>query len=197
MTRQHHGFSLIELMVTIAVFTLLVAIAAPWMGQYMANSKVLASAQSFYVSAQQARTEAIRRNVPVELLLTAADPTSGNAGSATAAAAGPNWMVRTAPDGASPTHDFIEGKSGAEGGGKADAGTAKSSVVITASSGSIRFDALGALTTAGPVTVDFSHDTLACEPDGGVRCVRVVVAGGGQTRLCDPLVTGAGDTRRC
>jgi type IV fimbrial biogenesis protein FimT len=193
-TSAARGFSLIELMVTLAVMAILALLVSPSMARYTENAKVHATAELFYASVQQARTEAIRRNASVELVLTSQAPTAANVETTGLAAGGPNWMVRQAPATSSGTHVFIEGKAGAEGGGRAGGGT---SVVIAASTSSLEFTTLGALDATAAATVNFSSQGGTCAPAGETRCLRVVVSTGGQARLCDPAVTAANDTRKC
>jgi len=173
-----------------AVFALLVVMAAPSMFQFNANSKVLGTAELFFASAQKARTEAIRRNETVELFLTDQTPNASSVNTSGLTTTGPNWIIRTAPAASESEHAFIEAKAATDGGGG-------SSVVIGASASAIRFNALGALTAGSAVTVNFSHQGSECEPAGGIRCLRVIVTSGGQARLCDPQVTAASDTRKC
>lgn len=196
LSRREAGFSLIELLVTMVVFAILAAMAAPSLMQYSENMKTLAQAESFYASVQQARAEAIRRNVPVELVLTDQPPVMESVDTNGLTTNGPNWIVRQLSDSPTSTaHTFIEGKSGAEGGGRAGG---KTSVVIESGLSSIRFNASGAL--VGPaVIVNFRQTGGDCVKDGGpARCLAVVATEGGQVRLCDPAAgTSAGDTRAC
>lgn len=192
---SERGFSLIELLVTVSIMVILSLLAVPSMREYVENSKILGTAETFYAGAQTARTEAIRRNMPVELILTSAAPVVGSADTTGVTNSGPNWMVRQMPPTTDDEYVFIEGKAGGEGGGRVGGST---SVVIGASnSGAIQFNALGSLAGTAAVTVDFSSSLGTCAPAGAVRCLRVVVSPGGQARLCDPAVTTASDTRRC
>ncbi|CAN5804576.1 GspH/FimT family pseudopilin [soil metagenome] len=190
MDSAQRGFSLIELMITIIVLGVLATLAIPSMSQYMENSKIHATAEVFYSSVQQARTEAIRRNAPVEIIFTNQPPIAANVDTTGVTANGPNWLVRATsavPDTA-PT--FVDGKIGSEAGG---------TVVIGSNATAIQFNATGAL--ASPTTtavVDFTTSRGTCETLGGTaRCLRVTVSTGGQARLCDPVTTAANDTRKC
>jgi type IV fimbrial biogenesis protein FimT len=192
--RSENGFSLVELMVTLAVFALLAAMAAPSLVQYAGNMKILAAAESFYASVQQTRTEAIRRNAPVELILTDQPPVADNVDTTELKDAGPNWLIRQLPETVDDPYVFIEGKSGAEGGGRAGQTTP---IVINSGTSSIRFNASGAL-VGSLITVRFEQQGETCARTGGsARCLNVVVSTGGQVRMCDPAASGAGDTRAC
>jgi len=190
--RSESGFSLVELMVTLAVFALLAAMAAPSLVQYAGNMKILAAAESFYASVQQTRTEAFRRNAPVELILTDQPPIADNVDTTELKDAGPNWLVRQLPEKVDDPYVFVEGKSGAEGGGRAGQTT---SIVLDSNSSSIRFTASGGL-VGSEVRVNFLQQDGSCAPAGAARCLRVVVSAGGQVRMCDPAA-GVGDTRKC
>ncbi|WP_295982934.1 GspH/FimT family pseudopilin [uncultured Variovorax sp.] len=191
---RQDGFSLIELMVTLVVFAVMAAMAAPSLMQYANNMKILAAADSLYASLQQTRSEAIRRNIPVELVFTTDAPVAASVETTALTDNGPNWLIRQTPEALDDPHVFIEGKSGAEGGGRAGQGTP---VVIDSSSSSIRFDASGAL-VGSEVRVGFNQQGATCALENGpARCLRVVASKGGQVRVCDPAALGAGDTRKC
>lgn len=190
MFSTQRGFSFIELMITVIVLGVLATLAIPSMTQYMENSKIHATAEVFYSSIQQARTEAIRRNSPVELIFTNQAPTAANVETTGVTANGPNWLVRAASSVADTPPTFVSGKIGSEAGG---------TVVIGSNATSIQFNSAGAL--ASPTTtavVNFSTSRANCETLGGTaRCLRVTVSTGGQARLCDPVTTAANDTRKC
>ena len=64
---QLRGFTLIELMVTVAVVAILAMVAAPSFDQAILSAKLNAGANNFMASAQLARSEAIKRNSTVVL----------------------------------------------------------------------------------------------------------------------------------
>ena len=195
------GFTIIELVVALVIMAILLSLALPQFSNYLRDVKLRAAAESFLSGVQLARTEAVRRNAPVEFLLTTDAPTEANVASAVASLAGMNWMVRTVD-----LTTFIEGKLAAEGGG---ANTTLSINDLTSPASddpdappaspvaSITFNGLGRTTLAADTAFKFASPQVKCQTDGGpVRCLRVAVSVFGQARLCDPKVA-AGDTRRC
>lgn len=65
--RRGQGFTLVELMVTIAVLAILMAIAVPSFQNQSLSSRLRASANDLAAGVQLARSEAIKRNAVVQL----------------------------------------------------------------------------------------------------------------------------------
>jgi type IV fimbrial biogenesis protein FimT len=59
--RPPRGFTLIELMITIAVLVVVMAVAAPQMAEFNANNQVVATKSAFAGAVSLARTEAAKR----------------------------------------------------------------------------------------------------------------------------------------
>ena len=199
----HRGFTLIEVLVTMSILALLLALGAPAMGTYLQNSKLAAATSSIYSAVQTARTEAIRRNVQAQFVLTDTPVSTADIANALApAVAGANWVVRAA---SGATFVPIEAKAGAEGEGSVAApaiqvaGAASAPAVFD---GTITFNPFGQ-SVNGPLTgVTYSIDVTnpaagVCAAAGGtIRCRRIVVSPGGQIAACDPAAI-AGDSRAC
>jgi type IV fimbrial biogenesis protein FimT len=183
MNKAVRGFSLVEIAVALAIMAFLLLQAVPMFSGYMRDTKVRAAAETFLAGVQRARSEAVRRNATVEILLTTSAPTAANVASATASTTGTNWMIRTTDQ-----TDFIEGKPAAD----SAAGT-----VIDAAVASVTFNGLGRTTLTADTSFNFTSSQATCQADGGpVRCLRVMVSLFGQARLCDPKAASS-DTRSC
>ncbi len=186
------GFNLIEIMVSLTVLAILIALGAPSFGEWLQNQQVRAATEAIVNGMQVARGEAIKRNLAVQFTL---DLPSG-------------WTVCEATkqpcDGtllANPVRvqDVIQSRSGSEGTRNAQAtSTPDGALAVT-------FSPLGSVLTtnsdgSAPVTqVDVVNSQGNCIAAGGpMRCLRVMVTGGGSIRMCDPTPgIVAPDTRAC
>jgi type IV fimbrial biogenesis protein FimT len=200
--RLQTGVSLIEVMIGLAILAMLMAFGIPQYGSFLANARLKAATDALSSGLSLARAEAVKRNAPVEMVLTSSDPEPGLVNGLTLTAGGPgtvtNWVVRNR-DQTSGLYEFIEGKLAAEGSGKDTA-----SVQISASSSTAIFTGFGGLTTGNTITYDITNPAGgACDTFAGargpMRCLRITVSPGGQIRTCDPAVNPAdlADTRRC
>jgi type IV fimbrial biogenesis protein FimT len=205
------GFSLLELVVVLAIMGVLMALGLPSFNEIIRNSTIRGVAESTLSAFQLAKAEALKRNLTIQLaIVDSLDDTCTLLG--TGVTAPGFWIVS---------------RNSAIGGCDADADpgisisptsatvfvlikpplSASRTVDMTVSSNLYCFNSLGLLTdincaggtTAGG-TIDFSSPDGTCRTslDGaGLACLRVAVSAGGTARLCDPLVTTAGDSRRC
>lgn len=203
-------------MVGVVIIAILFAVGIPSMMDYMTNSRILATAQSFQASVQQARTQAILLNSNVDIILTNVPAVAGNVGVGSLSVTGPNWIIQVQPNAnATPTpfvqtaaYTFIDGKTNTEDGGI----TGSAGVAMTANqTAGITFTGLSSRVAFAPeatpalATFDFRATTasgkacaLASGAGGPIRCLRVVVFPGGRSKVCDPAATTAvGDTRSC
>ena len=92
----HSGFSLIELMVTLAVASILIGILAPNMRTYMQNNQLSSAVNDMLHSIQVARTEAIKRQIPAGggvVVCGTADPTVADAALTCDYATFKGWFV--------------------------------------------------------------------------------------------------------
>ena len=186
--RDLRGFSLIELMVTVAIAAVLLALAIPSFSSWIQNTRIRNVAQDIYAGVQRTKTEAVQRNIQARFQLT----TNLSAGCALSTT-GTAWVVSQI-DTATPTQDAT-GKCN----GLIDtAGTSprllatrppesnNSKVLVTASQSSFVFNSLGKQVSApaGDITIDVKASGGTCGTD--LTCLRIVVSPAGQTRLCNP-----------
>ncbi|WP_280191568.1 pilus assembly FimT family protein [Delftia sp. PS-11] len=174
------GFTLVELLVGMALMAMLLLLMLPSSSIYLADARIRAAAQAYYSGAQSARAEAMRRNAPVHIVLTDEPDTAPLQESAS----GRGWAVLAG--GA-----VVRSRPAAEGQAHA--------LSVSASAASLGFDSLGASRYSGDYAVDFSAPAqgTCLAQSGAQRCLRVVVSRGGQIRLCDPSITTEGDNRKC
>jgi type IV fimbrial biogenesis protein FimT len=207
---RSRGFTIIELMLGLALFAIVLTLAFPSFRTMLQNAKLRSTAESILGGLQTARTEALKQNPApgqaVEFLLMPEDPDPANVAAFTANTAGPMWAVRV--DQGAGAYTFVEGRTGLEGSGQTDPATLHVQVAATYPGGvnSIRFDGMGRAANLGVANATF----LVSNPAGGackttagsepMRCLRIVVTPGGRVRMCDPsvdAVANPNDTRAC
>jgi type IV fimbrial biogenesis protein FimT len=198
--RRRSGFTIIELLIGMALLAILLGLGAPAMGTYLQNSKLGAATASFYAGVQAARTEAIRRNIQSQFVLTDTPNNVANLANAVAPlATGRSWIVRAvSPPPAVGFDPVIDKKSSNEGEGSVVA----PSIVVASFGpagyvGVIPFNGFGNTFDNQPYRIDISNPAAgACTPVGPVRCRRITVTPGGQISACDPAAP-VGDSRAC
>lgn len=181
--RYRRGFTLIEMIVVVAIMALLAALAMPSMLGWVRNNKIRTVSDSLQNGLRLAQSEATRRSRQVVFSLTDDKPTGTGY---TAKASGSNWAISTvAPADSDVTAAFIEA------GILRDVG---SNVVISGPA-AVCFSSIGRLVengTPGPTgakcaalaarfNIKMSDDVT------GDRALSVTIALGGQVRMCDPL----------
>ena len=192
---KNSGFTLIELIVVLAIFGILVTLGLPNFNVWTQNAQIRTAAGAIQNGLQLARSEAVRRNAQIRFQLT--DTTDNNCALTTTAT---NWITSfDDPTGAcggafvneaflisdatnNPAPRMIQRRPAAEG---------SSRVVASANQSVIVFNGLGRADTGA--VIDFNPSTGACT---AFRCLRVTISTGGQIRMCDPNLP-SGDTQAC
>jgi type IV fimbrial biogenesis protein FimT len=176
------GFNLIEILVTLSVLGVLIALGAPSLAEFLQNQQIRAATEAVVNGMQVARGEAIRRNLAVQLVLD--PPTSGwTMCEATVEPCDPTTLTTDATL-------VIQSRSPDEGTSNANVTPVAADLTTTAIA--VTFSPLGSVVTnfnASPTLAraDVLNSRNACIADGGpMRCLRVVVTGGGSIRMCDP-----------
>ena len=182
---EAHGFTLIELMVAIALLGLLITLSIPSFTSWIRNSQIRTVAEALQTGVRAAQAESVRRNRQVVMWFTNGDPSTGSA----PAVGGKNWGLQTVAQ-------FGETAEYITGGKLADIASAVS-VANDMSSNAICFNSAGRLVAnpsatgiigadcqvpASPATAATFNITLT----GADRPLRVLVQLGGQLRMCDP-----------
>lgn len=181
--RRTAGFTLIEMMVTIVLMSILMALAFPSMTTWIRNSRVRAVSDSLQNGLRVAQAEALRRSRQTAFSLTNSDTPQT---SLTPAANGRNWSINTVQLMTDETAAFVEGGV---------LGSAGTDVRITGPA-SVCFNSLGRLVVnpapfvgGACAATDIPARYDVSLPSGDHRPLRVVVALGGQVRMCDPAKT--------
>lgn len=159
--KQSFGFSLIELMVGIAILSILLAIAVPNFRAMIINSQVRNASESIANGLQKARAEAVARNTNVSFVLGAA-----------AAGTYTSWTVSQVSDGA-----VIESRDSSEGSANV------TRTVVPANATTVTFNSFGRVVDATPLT----QVNLAATDS--TKSLRVTIGVGGNTKMCDPGIT--------
>jgi type IV fimbrial biogenesis protein FimT len=168
------GFTLVEIMISIAVLALLIMVGIPSFTIFIQNSRTRAAADATLNGLQTARNEAIRRNQCMQLKVV--DQTG--------------WEVATCGD----AETAIMTRSAAEGTQKVV------STITPAGSDTVSFNGLGRVVNPNPSDnsapfsqVVLDNSTLSATDN---RQLVIVVPPGGGVRMCDPKVS-SGDPRAC
>jgi len=196
---SQRGFNLIEILVTLTVLGVLIALGAPSLAEFLQNQQIRAGAEAIVNGLQVARGEAIRRNLAVQAVL---EP--GSAGWTT------GWTVCEATvepcDSTTLTTDVtkvVQHRSAEEG---TSIATVTGVDAAGAAAVAVSFSPLGSVVpnsnlspTLARADVIKGSDANQCMANGGsMRCLRVVVSGGGSIRMCDPTPgIVAPDPRAC
>lgn len=170
--QTQHGYSLVELVVGLAVLMGLTALAVPAFNSSIANSQIRTVASAIHDGLQLARMEAIKRNTKIRFTLSS--DSSWQFGCST--------VTTTCPA-------VIASKSASEGAGTGLTIQANVNTVVFSSFGSRDPSVASALSE---VTV--SNARLGASE---IRSLRVLLSAGGYARMCDPAISASGDPRKC
>jgi type IV fimbrial biogenesis protein FimT len=197
-SRRTSGFTMIEMIVTMTVFAILVALGVPSMTTWIRNNKVRTVTDSLQTGLRLAQAESLRRSRQVVFSLT--NSTTPNLIPLPAVAGGTSWAIWTLPsmtNAADETPTFIQ--SGV-------LTSAASSQVTIATSGNVStvcFNSVGRLVNNASANVvaitggdNCVQPTVGAPPllkfnialVGADRPLQVNLGLGGQVHMCDPNV---------
>jgi type IV fimbrial biogenesis protein FimT len=176
------GFSLVELMIGVAVLAIIMSIAFPSFNAMLKNSQIRNATESIQNGIQMARAEAVKRNTPVQFDLRGTNSA---------------WTicVRPSPAASCPVTDnatTIQSRA-------VDEGSSSNVTVTTTDAAPFVFNSFGAMVSPVPVssglvgvTVDLNTSTLSAAES---RELRVNIGAGGNIRMCDPNISSG--SRAC
>lgn len=188
--RSVRGFTVIELMITLTLLGILLALALPGFNGFIRDSQIRTAASAIENGLQLARAEAVRRNDEVQFNLL------GTLNGA-AVAGGTDWSV-VASDPATPAvfDQPVQTRRESSASTSARVGVATSVSATAAAAGegvpsTITFTGLGRVNAA--TTVRQIDITGAA----GSRGLTVQLTPGGEIRLCDPALSLATNPQGC
>jgi len=174
---KQSGFTLVELVIVIAVLAILTTFAIPSYQQMIQNAMIKTATESILTGFQIARAEAVTRNTNVQFDF------RGDKS---------DWTVCVSPaaGGSCPTTDgatTIQSRK-KEGG-------SSSTITVAPTGGPYVFNGFGVMTSLATGTLNLNISNSASTSS---RNLRIVVAAGGAIKSCDPALDSSGtDPRRC
>lgn len=193
------GFTLVELVVAIALMAILLATVIPDVRDWVRGLKVRNAAESLRNGLELARMEALKRNAAVTFW-TVADAGSRVPGNSCAlSSSSPAWVVSvTDPSGScgaaaslTDAPQLVQRSAAVE---NVNGLTVSASSATGAAATQVRFNGLGQVQAqAGIAAIQAIDVSLS---GGGARRLRVQVESGGAIRMCD-LDVAASDPRAC
>jgi len=165
---RSRGFSLIELMIAISIFVLLVVLAGPMYGEFMANTNIRNAGESMLNGLRLAQAQAVRSNLPTLFTYT-----------------GTGWSVTTDDPDNPGTPLFQEDYLLTQGANQATLTETPSGATTVTFGGLGRVEA-NANASASLELLDIKNPVVSAS-----RPLRIVIANSTSaigTKLCDPAV---------
>lgn len=194
--QRQRGVTLIELMIGIAIVSILLVMGVPAFSLWIQNTQNRAAAESVLNGLQLARAESVRRHAVVRFDLTdASGLVTWNVGCVTVTAECPAT---------------IQSRPAAEGSINARVGISTATIplptpaghfgtAITAGTGltaGVSFNGLGRVPNAN-VGTDITRIDITNAASSDARRYVVIVGTGGQIRMCDPALVFADNPQGC
>lgn len=167
------GFSLIEMMIGIAIVAIVMVLGIPSYRAWIQNTQIRNAAESIQNGLQRARAEAVGRNANVAFTLT--DPLGVDS----------SWAVSVVNGGA-----VIESRPSSEGSKNV------TRTVLPAGATTITFNNFGGIVVNADTLTQINLDSSLLAPADS-RDLRVTIGIGGNTKMCDPNLAPGTSPRAC
>jgi type IV fimbrial biogenesis protein FimT len=200
---NQYGVSLLELMIAIALGSILLMLGIPSFKSWIQNTQVRTAAESILNGMQVARTEAVRRNTNVRFTL---HDVTGMV----------TWSVDCVTVVPMQADGYecplgIQSRSGNEGSSNARAGISTAALpspipasyfntALAAGAGlpdGVTFNGLGQVVPAIPAGSDITWISVTNSLSSTARPMVIVVQTGGQIRMCDPAIALSSNPQGC
>ncbi|RRH88176.1 prepilin-type N-terminal cleavage/methylation domain-containing protein [Variovorax beijingensis] len=200
-TMRQRGFTLVELIVTIAVLALILFAVMPSIGTWLENTRIRNVADSLQNGLQLARGEAVRRNQNVSLWLVSLDDPAVLSDDCSLSGASGAWIVSVnspighCADAPSTTSSpmIVTGRPVGDTGGRVTVAAVQAADGSTEGT-SVTFNGFGRIANSDAIgQIDVTGTTA------GTRALRIVVSPSGSVRMCEPAIVDstAKDPRKC
>lgn len=180
--KRHDGFTLIEAMVVMAIIAIIMVVGVPTLQNWIISQQVKAKTDAILNGMQLARSEAIRRNARIHLIIS--DDSSWSVGCVTVVADADG-------DGIAECPGTIQSKSTNE------AGTVDQLTLLPVGATRATFNGVGTLSPNADGSANLSQVDISKSGGGVSANRRVLLTPGGQSRVCDPAVTTTGAPEKC
>ncbi len=201
MRNFQRGFTIIEILISLAVLGVLLALGVPGLVEWLQNQQIRAASEATVNGLQVARGEAVRRNTPVRFqfvsdlsstcVLSSDSPTTPGSVSWIVSLADPTGACDAVTDSGQsppPAGRILQKRTGAEGSPNARA----TSVFVPPAApmqaaSTVTFAALGNVIANADGTPSINRiDVTNVNVTGAMRPLRIIITSGGSTRMCDP-----------
>jgi len=173
------GFTLIELMIVLAIVGVLSAFSLPGFNHWMSNAQLKSVSEILMSGIRSAQSEAVNTGQNVQFVLTNDDPATGAASSTT----GKNWLVQSMQMLNPATADALLSAEKMSGQYPA--------ISVLADTAVLSFNEIGRINNiAQNVNIELSHQNTT-------EKLRISIATTGALRLCNPAKTRASAPDGC